>query len=183
MPTDRFENVRRIAVLADCHIHPGGGRNWPPAVLKALAQAELIVTLGDMGEPSGLEALAAIAPVIGVHGGDDGEDARTAPPARVLEIAGHRLGCVFDPVRSGLASASEPLIPAEDMAQVETALFGAPVDVLLYASTHAPAVGKAAARLWVNPGSATLPADGACGAFAWLELASGAPPAARIEEV
>jgi hypothetical protein len=38
-----------IAVLADCHIHPAAGIDWPPGALAALVGANRIITLGDMG--------------------------------------------------------------------------------------------------------------------------------------
>jgi hypothetical protein len=55
-----FENneVRKVAVLADCHIHPGRCPDWTPAALAAIGDVDLIVTLGDMGEVAGLDRLA-----------------------------------------------------------------------------------------------------------------------------
>ena len=53
-------SARRIAVLADCHIHPGGGPEFPPGVLEALAGVDLIVTLGDMGEAAALAPSQAL---------------------------------------------------------------------------------------------------------------------------
>jgi len=155
---------RTIAVLADCHIHPPK-IDWPPAALAALKGVDLIVTLGDMGERSGLDALAAIAPVVGVRGGDDQDDPRTAEPVRRLEFGGVRFGCVFDPARQGIAEA--------DPASAER-VFGGPIDVLLRASTHVASQGRTNGRLEVNPGSVTLPAEGEpTGSFALLRLDGG----------
>ena len=136
---------RTIAVLADCHIHPGK-IDWPPAALAALSGVGLIVTLGDMGERAGLEALAAIAPVTGVRGEDDEDDPRTSPTSRRLEFGGVSFGCVFNPAKHGLT-------PGDTAA--ESALFGEPIDVLLRASTHIATTNKAAGRLEVDPGSVT----------------------------
>ncbi len=185
MTPDRFADARRIAVLADCHIHPGAGIVWPSAAIAALAGADLIVTLGDMGEASGLDALAAVAPVIGVRGEDDGEDARTAPRARVIEAQGVRIGAVFDPMAAGLATYKEPLVAVDDGGAARTRLFGGAVDVILYASTHDPQVHPFEGTLWVNPGSVTLPNGkdrGEPGAFAWLALDAGGATA-RIVRV
>jgi len=172
-----MSDPRTIAVLADCHIHPARGLDWPAAVLEALQGADLIVTLGDMGEAVGLTALAAIAPVIGVRGADDGEDERTAAKARVIEAGGRRVGCIFDAVEAGLATAREPWASAADYETREQALFGAPVDVLLHAGTHRPTVESFAGRLAVNPGSAMLPDDHAPAAFARLSFEAGEPDA------
>ncbi|MEP6966907.1 MAG: metallophosphoesterase family protein [Pseudomonadota bacterium] len=182
MTPDRFDHVREIAVMADCHIHPGDGIDWPPAVLDALAGVDLIVTVGDMGEAAGIAALSSIAPVMGVRGADDEDDPRTAPRARVVEAGGVRIGCVFDAVGAGLATVRDPIAPADGVATAEARLFGGPVAVVLHASTHAPSIEEAAGRLWVNPGSATLPADKGAGAFARLTVGAGAAEA-RIVRV
>lgn len=165
--------ARHIAVLADCHIHPGGGPDFSPATLRAIGEADLIVTLGDMGDAAGLDRLAAIAPVVGVRGRDDAEDPRTAAVVRVVQVGAFVLGCVFDPVEAGLATDAEPFAAVPDFEARAAALFGEPIDALLFASTHAPEIGSVGDVLLVNPGSATLPAgqeDGVPGAFARLTV-------------
>lgn len=172
-----FQAIRRIAVLADCHIHPDGGPDWSETALAAIAGADLIVTLGDMGERAGLDRLAEIAPVVGVLGRDDEDDPRAAEVVRLVEAGGAALGCVFDPVAAGLAASLDPFEPAADWDELIETLFDGPIDALLYASTHAPAISEADGVLAVNPGSLTLPRgleDGAPGSFAWLDLANGA---------
>ncbi|MGH6986682.1 MAG: metallophosphoesterase family protein [Caulobacteraceae bacterium] len=185
MIPDRFEACRRIAVLADCHIHPAGGIDWPKGTAEALAGADLIVTLGDMGESVGLDRLASVAPVIGVKGGDDSDDPRTAPRARRLEASGMAIGAVFDPLAAGLATNAEPLAAVDDEGAAVERLFGGKVDVVLYASTHDPEICLFEGVLWVNPGSLTLPNGkerGERGAFAWLTLEDGTARA-RIERL
>lgn len=171
-----LDDVQTIAVLADCHIHPGGGPDWSPQILAALDGVDLILTLGDMGESAGLDRLARIAPVLGVRGRDDADDERAAELIRLVEVGGLALGCVFDPVGAGLATAADPFAPAEDWRELIEALFDRPIDALLYASTHKPAIAEADGVLTVNPGSATLPdgmEDGAPGTFARLDLGGG----------
>src|SRR4030095_611989 len=124
-----------FAILADCHIHPGGGPVFPPAVLAALADSHLIVTLGDMGESSALDQLEAIAPLVGVHGEEDDVAPRTAEPALLLKAGRFRIGCVFDATAAGLATSSDPFVPAPDIEAVCERLFGTPIDLLLYAAT------------------------------------------------
>ena len=113
-------HARAIVVLGDCHIHLAKGVDWPVLALDAFKGADLFVTLGDMGERAGLDALARLAPVIGVHGRDDEDDPRTAPTLRVLEAGGLRIGCVFDPVEAGVALQAEPPVwsPAEKLRQL-----------------------------------------------------------------
>jgi len=163
-----------FAVIADCHIHPGGGPEFPPIVLAALADSHLIVTLGDMGETAGLDQLEAIAPVVGVRGQDDVADPRTEPHVLLLKAGDQKIGCVFNAVDAGLASSSDPFTPEPDMAAVARRLFGADIDILLHASTHKPAsdaFGQGGQAL--NPGSAVLPAAGAAPTFARLVLEDG----------
>ena len=164
--------ARTIVVLADCHIHPSKGIDWPQAALDAFAGADLFVTLGDMGERAGLDTLARLAPIVGVRGRDDEDDPRTAARLRVLEVAGLRLGCVFDPIEVGAALQIEPLVCASAVAM--ECLFEAPLDALLWASTHKPSLERVAGCLHVNPGSVTLPGKDAPASFAKLTVATGA---------
>jgi predicted phosphodiesterase len=169
--------ARTVAVLADCHIHPGGGPDWTDAQLAALAGVELIVTLGDMGEAAGLERLAAIAPVVGVRGQDDSQDPRTAAALRALRIGDVTLACLFDPAIHDLACSADPFTPVSGWAQKADSLFGGRIDALLHASTHKPAISWRNGRLVINPGSLTLPVGqetGAAGAFARLTIGAGA---------
>ncbi len=50
-----FEGTN-LAVLADCHIRDGGPQ-FPASLFPRLQGADLIVTLGGMGEKSGLDRL------------------------------------------------------------------------------------------------------------------------------
>jgi putative phosphoesterase len=161
-------HARTIVVLADCHIHPAQGVNWPRAALVGFEGADLFVTLGDMGECSGLDALGRLAPVIGVKGRDDEDDPRTSLQLRLLQAENVRIGCVFDPVEAGVALQVDPFVcaPADQLAR----LLGEVPDALLWASTHRSALERIDGRLFVNPGSATLPAQGASASFAKLTL-------------
>ena len=151
----------QFAVLADCHIHPGGGPAFAPDLFEAIAGVDLIVTLGDMGEPAGLDQLAEVAPVIGVRGADDAPDPRTDTELLLLASDDLAIGCVFDATAAGLATASEPFTPVPNFAAVAERLFGRRIDALLHASTHRPDTADVDGCLVLNPGSAVLPADGA----------------------
>lgn len=149
-----------IAVIADCHIHAGGPQ-FPDVLFQRLQGADLIVTLGDMGERSGLDRLEAVAPVIGIRGQDDEDDIRTRRDVLVLGEGDRRVGCVVNAKASGLASSLDPFVAAADAEQASARLFGGQVDILLHAGTHRfdeAVFGSGGSAL--NPGSATLPADG-----------------------
>ena len=169
-----------IAVLADCHIHPGGGPAFPDSLFDALQGADLIVTLGDMGEAAGLDQLAEIAPVIGVRGQDDSDDPRTDQQALVLTTGDFAIGCVFDATAAGLATSSDPFSPSPDFAAVAERLFGRRIDILLHASTHRSGSAHGGGCVAFNPGSAVLPAEGAPRSFGKLSVD---PPTTAWEPV
>ena len=158
-----------IAVLADCHIHEGGPQ-FPEALFPRLQGVDLIVTLGDMGDVSGLDQLQEIAPVMGVAGRDDAPDLRTRRQLLVLKNGRYDIGCVFDAKLAGLAYSSGPFMPADDALEVSRRLFGCVVDVLLHASTHKAEEAKFWNGSALNPGSAVLPAEGARASFLRLKV-------------
>jgi putative phosphoesterase len=161
-------SARTIVVLGDCHIHSAKGIDWPSVALDAFRGTDLFVTLGDMGERDGLNALADLAPVIGVRGRDDEDDPRTATKLRSLAIGCLRIGCVFDPIEAGIAARTNPLVckPAAQWLP----LFGGALDAMLWASTHVPSINRIDGRLLLNPGSVTLPGENAIASFARLTL-------------
>jgi len=146
-----------IGLIADAHVHPGKGPELPTAVLKRFAGVDCIVALGDMGETSGLDLLAAVAPVIGVRGMDDApDDRRIAADARVLTLGNLHIGAVFDGARHGLLASNDPLETVDDLADRAAAKFGRSVGVLLCAASHKAWIASADGVLLVNPGSPTL---------------------------
>ncbi len=158
-----------LAVLADCHIHDGGA--FPPELLSQLEGVDLIVTLGDMGERSGLDMLERIAPVIGVRGDDDEDDPRTQRDLLRLNRGRYDIGCVFDARSVGLASSVDPFVAAPFAKDVSQRLFGCYVDILLHAGSHRADEAKfGPSGSALNPGSALLPADGSAPSFLSLKI-------------
>jgi putative phosphoesterase len=159
-----------VAVLADCHIHEGGPQ-FPEALFPRLQGADVIITLGDMGEKAGLDRLEEIAPVLGVRGQDDVDDIRTRRPVLVLKEHGYRLGCVFDAKAAGLALSVDPFVATFEAPRVCDELFGGPVDILLHAGTHKASEDRFGSKgSALNPGSAVLPAEGASPSFLRLKV-------------
>lgn len=145
----------RFGLIADAHIHPG--RPLPEPIAALFAGADGILVLGDMGEASGLDALAEFAPVTGVVGGDDpADDKRLVGEVALFEIGGLSVGAVFDPTDHGLFTRSEPLAVGADFDEAMRRVFGRRLDVLVCGSTHKACVASASGVLIVNPGSPTL---------------------------
>lgn len=163
-----FEGTN-IAVLADCHIHKGRS-TFPAALFPRLQGADLIVTLGDMGERSGLDQLEEIAPILGVRGADDEDDLRTRRTVLTLEGDGYRIGCVFDARGAGLAEFVDPFVAMTGARRLCENLFGGAVDVLLHGGTHRPDEARFGAGSALNPGSAVMPAKGSRASFLRLKV-------------
>lgn len=158
-----------IAVLANCHVTEGG-LAFPEALFPRLQGADLIVTLGGMGDRSALDRLEEIAPVLGVAAAGDPDDIRTRRTTLVLAGEGYRVGCVPDAVAAGLARDNDPLVVFTDAEEVAERLFGGPVDVLLHAGgAQADEIGFSRGSA-LNPGSATLPPDGERPSFIRLKV-------------
>jgi putative phosphoesterase len=158
-----------IAVLADCHI--SADVQFPSALFPRLQEADLIVTLGGMGDPAGLDQLQDIAPVMGVRGRDDPDDPRARRRVLVLGGEAYRIGCVPDAVAAGLANNRDPFEETDDAQTICRSLFGGPVDILLHAGTHKSSEARFGAKgSALNPGSAVSPAEGAKPTFLRLKV-------------
>jgi putative phosphoesterase len=172
--------ARRIGLVADVHGHREGGPPFPDAALAAFRArgVELIVALGDMGESWVLDRFEDVAPVRATRGADDAAaDARVAP-VRVFQAGGLAIGALFDLSATGIAVTEDARVdPAgKPVADALRTVFGRPVDVVAFASTHREIVAFAQGVLFVNPGSPNLPAPPATpghGTLAVLDVADG----------
>jgi len=107
-----------------------------PETLAALRGARLIVHAGDIGAPEVLDALARLAPVVAVRGNNDTGPWARRLPARATRTIGR---CTILVVHDRKELRGDP--PAG-------------VDVVVSGHCHRPAVARAGAVLFVNPGSA-----------------------------
>jgi putative phosphoesterase len=147
----------RFGVIADAHIHPGKTPPFPAGLSDAFRGVHGIIALGDMGEPSSLDALERIAPVYAVRGEDDSnQDSRSGREVRSFTVGTVTVGAVFDAVKHGLFDSSDPVSVRPDLEELLRKCFGHSVDVLLCASTHKPLIASSGGVLIVNPGSPTL---------------------------
>jgi len=158
-----------LAVLARCHVRQDA--SFPAALLPRLQGADLIVTLGEMGDRSALDQLQEIAPVLGVRAPHDPEDPRARRTRFVLSGEGYRIGCVHDAMAAGLAATVDPFVEASRAATVCDRLFGGPVHVLLHATTPGPDEARfGAAGSALNPGSPVPSAAGSEPTFLRLKV-------------
>jgi putative phosphoesterase len=176
IPLTRLGATARIGLLSDTRCHGPGASDLPGSVLDAFRGVDLVVHLGDMGDVAVLDRLAGVAGVAATRGRDDPpEDARLAPTARVIEAGDLVLGALFDLTTVGLAALEGDRLDFSGglSAKVMQRVFGRRVDVVAFGATHRDLVALHRGILFVNPGSATLPARtgaGALGTAAVLEL-------------
>ena len=135
---------------------------------------QLIVHLGDCGDPGTLDELARLAPVCATRGGDDAaQDSRYAD-TRVITAPAVVIGALFDLARAGMAVDGGRLsAPTAAHGAGLAGTFGRPVDVVLFAATHTAIVAHHGGVLFVNPGSATLPQPPHPATVAVLEVRGG----------
>jgi putative phosphoesterase len=137
----------RIAVIADTH------NQLPSPVHAALAEADEIWHLGDIGSADLLRQLRAIGPPVqAVRGNCDPRG--LAPETLTLERAGHVFFLVHEP------PAAVP--PGTDFA--------------LHGHTHVPRDEMCGPVRHFNPGTVSKPNHGAPPSFAWLEIGPGLSP-------
>ena len=173
----------RIGVLADTHCEPGG-RRLPAGVFTAFADVRLILHLGDCGDAGALDELARLAPVLATRGGDDAARDPRYAPGRIVEAGSLVIGALFDLAAAGIGVSDGRLSgSAAAVGPVLTTVFGRPVDVALFGATHAPLIAHLGGVLFVNPGSATLPARPLADGLGTVALLDVDGAAASVEVV
>jgi putative phosphoesterase len=172
--------VTRIGLIADTHVR-AGKIPFPAGLERAFAGVDCIVHLGDMGEASVLDRLAELAPVLATRGAEDPAADARIEKTRLLIGASGSVACAFElgTVLPGAASEGS-ILPAGDVAAALEKACGRPIAAVAFARTHAPAHFTRDSVLFVNPGSATLPASGTR-TVAVLELGGAAPRASIVE--
>jgi len=147
---------RRFGLIADAHIHTGKTPPLPARLGEIFADVDGIIALGDMGEASGLDALAKIAPLSAITGEDDAHGDGRLAPLRLLSCGDIAIGALFDGAKSGLFTVNDPVAPRDNFEVALTRSFGRKPQVLLCAGTHKPYAASASGVFIVNPGSPTL---------------------------
>lgn len=160
----------RIGLVADTHMPGSIAELWPQA-MAALAGTDLILHAGDLHTLAIVDALERIAPVHVARGnGDAGlEDARIRD-GWLLEHEGVRIALLHhlpSPARQPRATLDRALARQ----------FGGDpgADVVVFGHTHLEGIYRHDDRLYVNPGSPTLPRNQSVrfGTLGLLEVDAG----------
>ena len=139
--------TRRIGVISDTHGY------LPPEAAEALYGLDLIIHAGDLDTPSVLDRLRHIAPVVAVRGNmDRGPWAEALPPVDVVTC-----GKIHIYVRHILH-------------QMDLDPVAANLAVVISGHTHSPCEERRNGVLFLNPGSACMPRNGAPASLAVLTV-------------
>ena len=178
----------RTGLISDTH-SPAMGVHPPEEVARAFEGVDLILHAGDIYSSACLDWLERIAPVLAVE----------VPPApcvgdprvarkRVVDIAGSAVGLVHDLVIRGHGFEVAPGViarevdPAVSLGDALAAVFGEPVEAVVFGDTHIPMVERHQGILFVNPGSPTLPRQRhELGTVAILETGGGGHSAEIVD--
>ena len=127
-----------------------------PAVLKAFADADLILHAGDIGEPDVLKALKNIAPLVAVRGNMDfGKWASCLPQEDTVEIGGICIHVIHDVQR------------------LRTGEMSSAVSAIVFGHSHRRLTRETEGIYYLNPGSASYPKYGESASVALLHLRNG----------
>jgi uncharacterized protein len=160
----------RVAIVSDTHLPRRGSADLPPACLRALRAADLIVHAGDLADMAALRMLRAIGPpLVVVHGNADQPAVRTALPGTAsVELPGLRLVVTHDggPEAGRLARMRRRFPDA---------------GAVVFGHSHLPLLARGDdGFLILNPGSPTDRRRAPRHSMAELAVEDGRPPEVRF---
>ena len=159
-----------VLVLADTHLRDGLER-LAPCVMRALADADVVLHAGDITSAKALAELRAAAPLHAVLGNNDHELKGVLPETLLLELDGVRVAMVHDSgPRTGRPRRLGRRFPDADL--------------VIFGHSHIPVDEPGVSGQWLfNPGSPTQRRSQPTPTFGQLRLASGHVGAHRIRTV
>ena len=134
-----------IGLISDTHI-PDRARILPQKVLEAFNDVELILHAGDLTSPKVIDELEEIAPVMAVQGNMDRANGIELPKAKIIEVAGLKIGIIHGEV-----------YPRADSDQLLYLAKELNVDILVSGHSHQPKIEQTDGVLLLNPGSPVVP--------------------------
>jgi putative phosphoesterase len=154
----------KIGLISDTHF-PALGPHLAPEIAMAFADVDLILHAGDIYNSACLDELEALAPVIAVEVplAPVTGDHRVVDDRRVVHVEGHAIGLVHDLAIPRVTEVTPGALargyPEDDgrVAPALEAIFGEPVDIVVFGDSHRAVAETCQGILFVNPGSPTLP--------------------------
>lgn len=144
-----------IGLVSDTHL-PERCRELPAALFEVLADVDLILHAGDVGEPSVLDNLTGLAPVIAVRGNDDSEwSYRSLPYTVVVACAGTRIllwHSHYEDRREEVESRQGDDFGPK-LARISRKAHEAGAGVAVFGHWHVPLVREVGGITLINPGA------------------------------
>lgn len=136
-----------VGLISDTHV-PKRAHCLPKKVLEVFQNVNYIIHAGDLVELAVVDELEAVAPVLAVQGNMDGiEIVEALPKLNSLKVFDWKIGIMHDPdIAFGLNKIRE-LVKENGF------------DVFVYGHTHVADIKWEGKILFINPGSATVPAS------------------------
>ncbi len=137
----------RIIVIADTHIKFGSIReNLPPALLKLLEGADMIIHAGDFVTLKAYDELSQFSKFHAVQGNmDEPILKKSLPRQKIIEVEGVKIGIVH-----------EASLSIQDFTSAGYLAREMGVNILIFGHIHKPVIDKSEVLL-VCPGSPTSP--------------------------
>lgn len=139
--------TKTVGLISDTHV-PKRAHCIPQRVLEIFQNVNYIIHAGDLVELAVVDELETLAPVLAVHGNMDGMDINGAlPRLNSMKVFDWKIGVIHDPdIAFGFNKARE-LVKEHGF------------NVLVYGHTHVADIRWEGKTLYINPGSATVPAS------------------------
>ncbi len=139
--------TKTVGLISDTHV-PKKAHCLPPKVLEIFQKVDYIIHAGDLVELAVVDELEQLAPVLAVQGNMDGIDVTEAfPKLNSLKVFDWKIGVMHDPdINFGFTKMRE-LVGEHGF------------NVFVYGHTHMANIKWEGKTLYINPGSATVPAS------------------------
>jgi uncharacterized protein len=138
-----INNVSKIGVISDTHIHPGE-KPLSPDILEHFKSVDLIVHCGDIIIENVLTCLKTSAPVVAVNGNNDSHFL-TCPESEILRINSRFTVCV--------AHGTGPYFDIKQ--RLYKKFIEYKPDLILHGHTHVAGISEYQGISFFNPGSAS----------------------------
>ncbi|MEZ4675646.1 MAG: YfcE family phosphodiesterase [Caldilineaceae bacterium] len=155
-PTRQLGEVAAcVGLVSDTH-YPLRCEALPPALFSILADVDLLLHAGDVGDLDILDQLSAIAPVIAVHGNDESDVAQQILPyQQVISIQGQRIllwHSHFPNRQEELASRADDAMVPKFQRTIDRAL-AAGATIAVFGHWHIPLIYEQSNVTVINPGA------------------------------
>jgi putative phosphoesterase len=139
--------TKTVGLISDTHV-PKKAHCLPKKVFEVFDKVDYIIHAGDLVELAVVDELEQIAPVLAVHGNMDGVDVSGAlPRLNSMRVFDWKIGVMHDPDIAFGFNRIRELVKENGF------------NVFVYGHTHVADIKWEGKTLYINPGSATVPAS------------------------